>query len=145
MDELEYFSKEDKIEYGILVFTIHNITQDALLWNELHNNMICEFDGIKFTKEPPKELGELYLTQDNMIYIEYNAKYTSKSLFGFYIESVVNDTFHNCSLDIVKYDSKTKIDITICVHGEILNFTINFKRGDIPWKLPVDNPEYLKF
>ena len=85
MDELEYFSKEDKIEYGILVFTIHNITQDALLWNELHNNMICEFDGIKFTKEPPKELGELYLTQDNMIYIEYNAKYTSKSLFGFYI------------------------------------------------------------
>ncbi len=145
MDELEYFSKEEKIEYGILVFTIHNITQDALLWNELHNNMIREFHGIKFTKEPPKDIKEHYITHDNMVYIEYNTKYTNKSLFDFYIESVINDTFHNCSLNIVEYDSKTKIDITICIHGEILNYTINFKRGNIPWKLPVDKPELLQY
>lgn len=145
MDVFKKFSKHDEIGYGVLVFSIHNITLDALLWNELHKNLMEDFEGLKFYKKLPNNIDEEQVSHDNVIYIEYNAKYTDIDLFNQYVEYAIHNTFHNCSLDIVKYDSKTKIDISICVHGEILNFTINFKRGDIPWKLPVDNPEYLKF
>lgn len=145
MDEFKKFSEHDLIEYGVLVFSIHNITLDALLWNELHKNLMENFEDLKFYKKLPNSVDEEQISHDNVIYIEYNAKYTSIDLFNQYIEYAIHNTFYNCSLAPTDYDSKTKIDITICVHGEILNFTINFKRGDIPWKLPVDNPEYLKF